>query len=133
VKHRTDELEGKALDRAVAKACGWRVPVMLGGRVVLDDIEHPSDPSSLRLYSVVQYAPSTCWDHGGPIIDREKIATEFHVTVAHGAYWAASLRTGCGHIVERDGDDVMATGPTALIAAMRAFVKSKLGEEVEPP
>jgi hypothetical protein len=75
-------------------------------------------------------SPSTDWAQGGPILEREKIA----VTVTVGS-WSAFASDG-EHIVH--GVPVLkwkhkATGPTPLIAAMRCFVASKLGDEVDVP
>lgn len=67
---------------------------------------------------------STDWAQGGPIMDREKISTCWE-----GTTWVATLfnkncgETWYGHHY----------GPTPLIAAMRCFVASKLGDEVEIP
>ena len=58
---------------------------------------------------------STDWAQGGPIIEREKIA----LWLNGDDDWAAT-----------DGFK-NATGSTPLIAAMRCYVASKLGEEVE--
>ena len=59
---------------------------------------------------------STDWAQGGPIIEREKIATAWHIT-----RWVAWRG-----VVEHPG-------PTPLIAAMRCYVAAKLGDEVEIP
>ncbi len=60
---------------------------------------------------------STDWSQGGPIIEREGI------TLTHQeSRWGAQT-----------DDDVFAYGPAPLIAAMRAYVASKLGDEVEIP
>jgi hypothetical protein len=56
---------------------------------------------------------STDWAQGGPIIERELIAI-------HGD-WKATLGEGTYE------------GPTPLIAAMRCYVASKLGDEVDIP
>lgn len=64
---------------------------------------------------------SNDWAHGGPILDRERITirqwtnmSSIHAYMPHdGAPWGA--------------------GPTALIAAMRCFCRSKLGDEIEVP
>ena len=53
------------------------------------------------------------WAQGGPIIERELIAI-------HGD-WKATLGEGTYE------------GPTPLIAAMRCYVASKLGAEVDVP
>jgi hypothetical protein len=60
---------------------------------------------------------STDWAHGGLIIERENISTDKD----HDC-WNASI----------DGPAYY-SGPTPLIAAMRCYVASKLGYEVEIP
>jgi hypothetical protein len=65
---------------------------------------------------------STNWAHGGPIIEREGI------TIARmGEYqwseWGAAL----------NNFDFDKEGKTPLIAAMRCYVASKLGDTVEIP
>lgn len=67
----------------------------------------------------VAVSPSTDWAQGGPIIEREEIEL-----VPKGMYWDAYA----------DEDfHVPHSGPTPLIAAMRCYVASKLGDEVEIP
>lgn len=90
---KVSELSGAALDAAVEKALG--LPPDLCGFVP---------------------AYSASWEHGGPIIEREKIHV-FHGGVASEMAWQAYAHRGAG------------AGPTPLIAAMRAFVASKFGEE----
>ena len=70
---------------------------------------------------------STDWAHGGPIIEREKISLEFLPGAGDtGAdVWVATR-------IERPAVSEE-QGPTALIAAMRCYVASKLGEIVEVP
>lgn len=65
------------------------------------------------------FKPSTNWAQGGPIIEREKL--EFRKVGIH--TWLAE--TQCGH------NDQSETGPTPLIAAMRCFVASKLGDTID--
>ena len=64
------------------------------------------------------------WGVMGPIIEREVIGVE--PTGTTDEPWLATC-TGS------DGLENMQTGPTPLIAAMRVFVNSKLGDEVEIP
>lgn len=60
---------------------------------------------------------STSWAQGGPIIEREGISiTQF------GGTWKANTVYQSAVI-----------GPTPLIAAMRCYVASKLGDEVDVP
>ena len=62
------------------------------------------------------YSPSTVWAQGGPIIEREIVNL-----TDDGEKWLA------------EGHDVICTGSTPLIAAMRCYVASKLGDEVKIP
>ena len=64
------------------------------------------------------YSPSTDWAQGGPIIEREKIDVDYW---PDGGYWQAT------------SDTYDSFGPTPLIAAMRCFVASRLGDEVDIP
>lgn len=64
---------------------------------------------------------STDWAYGGPIIERERILLDL---------------VGPDDDPEWEGRIVgvwMEYGPTPLIAAMRCYVGSKLGNEVEVP
>lgn len=62
---------------------------------------------------------STDWVQGGPIIEREYI----QLTIDLG--WIATRKEGPAVSEEH--------GPTPLIAAMRCFVASHLGDEIELP
>lgn len=114
MKHKTSELTGALLDAAVAKADGAEHPhsVMTRG-----------EDGALR-----PFEPSSTWNDGGPIIEREGIRTApvFFDDLVEFApftvdYWeAVDTRRGRRH-----------QGSTPLIAAMRAFVTAKLGDEVE--
>lgn len=64
-----------------------------------------------------EYSPSTDWTQGGPIIERERIRLDPR------GVWVA------GH--DSSNDEYL--GPTPLIAAMRCYVASKLGDEIEIP
>ena len=64
---------------------------------------------------------STDWAQGGPIIEREKIGS---LHEARGV-WSAST--------EWNDPAKVFYGKTKLIAAMRCYVASKLGAEVEIP
>jgi len=134
VKKLVSELEGAQLDWAVAMAgeewktahryyptwtldatfAGVRIGAFgyLDGRLVC--ILIPNNPMR---QDPQEFSPSTRWEHGGPIIERE--------TSSHGHNMDRSVWAHCGcHLGE---------GKTLLIAAMRAFVACKLGDEVEVP
>lgn len=68
------------------------------------------------------YAPSTDWAQGGAIIEREGISVVRRGKQSFSP-WGAVLQ-------EFEFDE---EGPTPLIAAMRCYVASKLGDEVEIP
>jgi len=67
------------------------------------------------------------WSQGGPIIEREKIAVEWRrQSFGDGVpHWYACHPKNEGGLIRYTG-----YGPTPLIAAMRCFVASKLGDEV---
>ena len=71
------------------------------------------------------WKPSVNWSQGGPIIEREGIST---VQEGDAADWVAS-------VYDHKAYDwhLHTLGETPLIAAMRCYVASKLGEEVEVP
>jgi hypothetical protein len=65
---------------------------------------------------------ATDWSQGGPIIEREGITVSDGSPVT-GLEWMACDR-GSTHIQH---------GPTYLIAAMRCYVASKLGDDINIP
>ena len=68
-----------------------------------------------------EFEPSENWADGGPIIEREKISVW-----ARGNEWASE-----SFVPNQQGLECV--GPTPLIAAMRCYVASKLGDEVDMP
>lgn len=117
---KTNQLTGAALDWAVVKCeCDMpapfkSIPVVLNGtvRVFRGDMGLHSAPIS----------PSTNWAQGGMIIEREHIGLW-----SEGYDWEAKIQTGAGEwLVEWDEE-------SPLVAAMRCYVASKLGDEVEIP
>lgn len=122
MKVKTDELSGAALDWAVAKCEGQQVYIAhnhtMTGVCILDaelvdmDVDGPRD-----------FCPSRDWAQGGPIIEREEIGSFHYIHGFHGPTWSASIGSG----------GFQQDGPTLLIAAMRCFCRSKLGDEVDVP
>lgn len=125
-KYRVSELEGDHLDIAVAIAHGWRVA---GRSVALPGSEEwlCIGPAEYTNDEPDHFAPSRSWGDGGPIIKRGRISVQpvWHAETGEPAdHWVAHFRRPpCECWI----------GPTPLIAAMRAYVSSKLGEEVELP
>lgn len=140
MKIKTDELEDLALDWAVAKCEGT---------------ETAWGKSKLAPYDMYQgHSYSTDWEKSGPIIEREKISLiscddvldfskGYDKPVNRIPVWAAEK--GGGHSLNEWHEsnwfepqyEIIASectrGNTALKAAMRCFVKSKLGNEVDVP
>ena len=65
---------------------------------------------------------STDWAQGGPIIERELIAIRFIHEGRWESWWSGWPKSF-----------QVVYGPTPLIAAMRCYVASKLGDEVKVP
>jgi hypothetical protein len=120
VKHKVSELEGALLDAAVAMAEGER-PQLYGVRECL--LEPKEEFGALRHYRV-----SSDWQTAGPIIERERISIRVYPDGEVSADVAAEFAGG-----EIIGSLARGDGPTPLLAAMRAYVASKFGEEVELP
>jgi hypothetical protein len=141
---KTSELTGPALDWAVAKAEGMTESLVFGRGVVRDTGYCVERPNGTRLFYVLRnvwdrwfekcethpwgshvgiWAPSTNWLHGGPIIEREGIDLNYsNYEGTSGEVWDAACVAG-----------KIFGGPTPLIAAMRCYVASRLGDEVEVP
>jgi len=110
---KTSELTGAALDWAVEKCEGT---------------EWESADSFLAYCDEGEMNYSTEWAQGGPIIEREWINIEKRINEMH---WTASV---VYEDKEHDGfERTEAKGDTPLIAAMRCYVATKLGDEVEIP
>jgi hypothetical protein len=106
---KTSELTGAALDWAVAKCEIYPMGIWY------DEDELPM----VREDETSEYKPSTNWTQGGAIIEREMI----ELVPVSGALWEAYKRNQ--HIPN--------DGTTPLEAAMRCYVASKLGDEIEVP
>lgn len=103
MKIKTSELTGAALDWAVGKAGDYHR----------------------------DYPYSTDWVFGGPIIERERISVWTPMTCHKQSEWVAGKPAVWeGEEVEIDREFY---GPTPLVAAMRCYVDSKLGAEVDIP
>jgi hypothetical protein len=103
---KTSELTGAALDWAVAHCVEWskKFPIFVDGA-----------PASKGNYS-------TDWAQGGAIIEREGISLSRRGEHSW-SVWGAVLND-----FEFDEE-----GETPLIAAMRCYVASKLGDEIKLP
>ena len=106
---KTSKLIGPALNWAVVKASGQNADYWLE--------KYASEDRRCMCES-----PSTDWSQGGSIIEREKIQLLPSIT-------SETWNAACPH----HGNCIQVTGPTPLIAAMRCFCASRLGDEVDIP
>ena len=109
---KTTELTGAALNWAVSQCVGisWEQGDLDAGEYGLG------------------FEPAINWGDGGPIIEREGISVCYDIELSQDesrSHWATiyAVDSGEGRIY----------GPTPLIAAMRCYVASKLGDKVEIP
>jgi hypothetical protein len=140
MKIKTNELTGDALDWAVAtiypQLKGLKLSVVAGvmcgidpedGVICIYMAEGIINRMRLRLKPefscAIAFNPSTDWSQGGLIIEREFI--EFGVSKTDPVRYAAKIYVNDKRII--------AHGSTHLIAAMRCYVASKLGDDVEIP
>lgn len=128
MKIKTSELQGATLDWAVSKC---EIP-----NDVRDNRQrfwiHPNNPKLIcrqtynhednpKGYELCCY--STSWSQAGPIIEREGINV-FIDDAESTWHWGAGI-----YLKEK----YYGFGDTPLVAAMRCYVASKLGDEVEVP
>lgn len=122
MRHRVSELQDEALRTAVALAEGFEV-IKPSGDWILVRTEQDQP--------IERYAPDRRWEHGGPIIERE------HIMLVHCDDDGPEREWGAQMEFEPRADGVRRSKamfcPTPLIAAMRAFVASKFGDEIDIP
>lgn len=137
MKIKTSELQGLALDWAVAAALGWR---RAGAADAARDALHEGvfetvgwadngrDRWEKLLAGGKEWSPSTDWSQGGPLIEKGGISVKgWHIRWEATLYWSTRAPGDeCKSYHTRKG-----SGP--LIAICRCFVASKLGEEVDVP
>ena len=135
MRMKTSELSGAALDWAVAmieqesdnKLTITRREDYTGWPIVRE-VSSGSAPEYER------WSPARIWSQGGPIIERERlyvmapiihrISKERHALPVND--WRSMRQMP-------DETVIHGRGPTGLIAAMRCYVASKLGEYVDVP
>jgi hypothetical protein len=125
MKIKTQDLSDNALDWAAAASCGYSG---WDGECFTRYADGYPGAFFLRDFRV-----STDWSQGGPIIEREGIELLCNLTATEAARfqttradWQAFYRTNRTTEGRRHGT-------TPLIAAMRCFVASRLGDEVDVP
>jgi hypothetical protein len=125
MKIKVSKSSGIILDYMVAKARGF--DVYYNERLNATAMDgfwvsgyYPGDLNSWVPLSVL--SPSTNWAQGGPIIDSEEITIDYRDNETLARIWKKD-----------DYIQAYAEKRQGLISAMRCFVLSKLGEEVEVP
>ena len=127
MKVKTSEAEGQVLNYLVGRAEGRKPSCYTG---IVRATAHPDFPDSPPIFGP-ELNYSTDWALAGPIIEREGIALDCLRTCFVIDSWVATSE------MVREGDHyspvIEFTGSTPLLAAMRCYVASKMGDEVEVP
>ena len=118
---KTSELQRAALDWAVAIALGHDKQDIITDFGVYIRIK--TQPAG-----TLTFCPSNDWAQGGPIIERWEIGLKRNAPCSDGRQWEAGPS-----ITAKGAGGKWGYGPTPLIAAMRCYVASKLGDETEIP
>lgn len=123
-----DKLEGVALDLAVAQALGRKAHIHQGMAPHREIVVVEVGPH----FIVREFAPSSDWQDGGPLIEEHCVSLKRMHKLAHGDHgnptgeyeWAAEV-----WVPDPDNADVVTVkvryGDTPLVAAMRCLVASK--------
>jgi hypothetical protein len=110
---KTSELSGAALDWAVTKCEGY---------------DHKVTSSEWGMWGW-----ATDWAQGGPLIEREGI----DVHRVNAEMWSAKLWANNSGMAKNPAQwfkhNIQTDGPTPLIAAMRCYVASQLGDTIDIP
>lgn len=116
----TSDLEGIELDLWVARA------IELSGARIEDGfcwVDVPADEGTAR-DGKLGFMPSTDWTQGGRVIERLRISTRYEPDSASDeptGYWYAHIQPVAEYVF---------WGATPLVAAMRAAVHWKYGDDV---
>ena len=125
MKIKTSEATGVVLDWLVelAKGTHWSG----NGYFVFKN----ADGTTRTFERNPEWRYSTDWAQGGPIIEREWISSGTSI-VNEGTHHTLDNWYAKKYIVVKV-QPLYGYGPTPLVAAMRCYVSSKLGDEVEVP
>jgi hypothetical protein len=151
---KTIELTGKSLDYAVAICEGYKI-ISDGIADWVQGEKFASVLGPCKTGGGIQrgYSPTTNWEFGGPIIelqsitllrvdDKYRIGDDGFCSLERTPVWCAAYgQFGVQTSTEHQSHDEMYQvyieeviyGPTPLIAAMRCYIASKLGKEVNIP
>lgn len=137
MKIKTADLQGLALDWAVAAALGWR---RIGAEDMVRDLtpdgvyetvgwaDNGRDRWEKILVGGKEWAPSRNWAQGGPLVESVGISVKgWHIRWEAALYWSTKA----------PGEEYKSyhahKGASPLVAICRRLVSSKLGPEVDIP
>lgn len=123
MKIKTADLIDKALDYAVALCKGSVTELTFDGIAYGFDLNGKTVVLAKGWAPSMSWHPSTNWSQGGLIIEQEHIHWGMCEKENNMIYLAYRYKDGIKPM----------KGPTPLIASMRCYVASKLGDEVEIP
>ena len=138
---KTSELIGPALDWAVAKCEGVTVKIIRTsscaeeaiGKVTYS-IDFDQTWNSKGQERWLNYSPSCNWAIGGPIIQKTGIELLCNLTEIEAARFSIPTKADWQAFHRSDRrTEARQFANTPLIAAMRCYVASRLGDEVEIP
>jgi hypothetical protein len=120
---KTAELDGVLLDYWTARADGLEAKILrTGERLNGVRLENDTCAALTPGFDAWWQPYHVTWFTVGPLIEREKLAVMFG---KFGEQWhGMTMDKGVSHISHH------ITGPTPLIAAMRAFIASRFGDTV---
>lgn len=134
IEVKTAELDGAALDWAVAKATEWLEPFYGIGRIWADesgdlfmdspDPDEPNDVTELHHFNHIEaWSPRRIWSQGGRLIEKFGV----NLMTCMDKSWQAKIWVdGVQVCLQRHKHE-------PLIAACRAIVSAKLGDTVSVP
>jgi hypothetical protein len=121
MKIKVSEASGPVLDWMVAEAKG--IEVIYHDDGITRCVMRKGD----RGQYAGRFAPTTDWSQGGPLLSEEGISR----TTDHSGLWIAYWTDG--YTKGDEGKRWMQCHRSELVAGLRCFVASKLGETVEVP
>jgi hypothetical protein len=134
MKIKTSNLTGAALDWAVATCEGYdahsymrNIDIIRGVNGKCTGIQVPTN----RQY--VWFAPSKSWADGGPIIEREGIELICNLTATEAARFKEANADWQAFYRDKRSTEDRSFSTTPLVAAMKAFVRRRLGDEIDLP
>jgi len=125
MKIKVSELTDVQLSWAVAIALEWKWKVDDGKIILARPTKIRNNKQAFDTLGLAHFHPTKSWSIAGPIIEHEGIGLDQYADYPR---WQAFTPAP-----EQQSGQAVCNGPTPLIAAMRCYVASKLGDDVEVP